>query len=132
LIYLGGYLRRGEEQEGLRQPIPDKLYYKIGEVSKITGVKPHVLRYWESEFRAIRPYKTRSLQRLYRKRDIELVLKIKKLLYEDLFTIPGAKRKIKDSPDKAKQMELQFDKKAYKRIFMEIKRELKEITQSLE
>jgi DNA-binding transcriptional MerR regulator len=131
LIYLGGYLRRGEEQEGLRQPIPDKLYYKIGEVSKITGVKPHVLRYWESEFRAIRPYKTRSLQRLYRKRDIELVLKIKKLLYEDLFTIPGAKRKIKDSPDKAKQMELQFDKKAYKRIFMEIKRELKEITQSL-
>lgn len=125
-------MRRGEEQEGLRQPIPDKLYYKIGEVSKITGVKPHVLRYWESEFRAIRPYKTRSLQRLYRKRDIELVLKIKKLLYEDLFTIPGAKRKIKDSPDKAKQMELQFDKKAYKRIFMEIKRELKEITQSLE
>ncbi len=125
-------MRREEEQEGLRQPIPDKLYYKIGEVSKITGVKPHVLRYWESEFRAIRPYKTRSLQRLYRKRDIELVLKIKKLLYEDLFTIPGAKRKIKDSPDKAKQMELQFDKKAYKRIFMEIKRELKEITQSLE
>jgi DNA-binding transcriptional MerR regulator len=124
-------VRRGEEQEGLRQPIPDKLYYKIGEVSKITGVKPHVLRYWESEFRAIRPYKTRSLQRLYRKRDIELVLKIKKLLYEDLFTIPGAKRKIKDSPDKAKQMELQFDKKAYKRVFMEIKRELKEITQSL-
>ena len=124
-------MRRGEEQEGLRQPIPDKLYYKIGEVSKITGVKPHVLRYWESEFRAIRPYKTRSLQRLYRKRDIELVLKIKKLLYEDLFTIPGAKRKIKDSPDKAKQMELQFDKKAYKRVFMEIKRELKEITQSL-
>jgi len=131
LIYLGGHVRRGEEQEGLRQPIPDKLYYKIGEVSKITGVKPHVLRYWESEFRAIRPYKTRSLQRLYRKRDIELVLKIKKLLYEDLFTIPGAKRKIKDSPDKAKQMELQFDKKAYKRVFMEIKRELKEITQSL-
>jgi DNA-binding transcriptional MerR regulator len=124
-------VRRGEEQEGLRQPIPDKLYYKIGEVSKITGVKPHVLRYWESEFRAIRPYKTRSLQRLYRKRDIELVLKIKKLLYEDLFTIPGAKRKIKDAPDKAKQMELQFDKKAYKKIFMEIKRELKEITQSL-
>ena len=124
-------MRRGEKQEGLREPIPDKLYYKIGEVSKITGVKPHVLRYWESEFRAIRPYKTRSLQRLYRKRDIELVLKIKKLLYEDLFTIPGAKRKIKDSPDKAKQMELQFDKKAYKRVFMEIKRELKEITQSL-
>jgi DNA-binding transcriptional MerR regulator len=132
LIYLGGYLKRGEVEEGLGPSFPDKLYYKIGEVSKITGVKPHVLRYWESEFREIKPYKSRSLQRLYRKRDIELVLKIKKLLYEDLFTIPGAKRKIKDSPDKAKQMELQFDKKTFKRIFMEIKRELKAITQSLE
>ena len=125
-------MRRGEEKEGLGQSIPDKLYYKIGEVGKITGVKPHILRYWESEFREIRPYKTRSLQRLYRKKDIEIVLKIKKLLYEDLFTIPGAKRKIKDSPNKAKQMELQFDKKAYKKIFMEIKRELKVITQTLE
>jgi DNA-binding transcriptional MerR regulator len=132
LIYLEGCLKRGEEEKRLGQSIPDKLYYKIGEVSKITGVKPHVLRYWESEFREIKPHKSRSLQRLYRKRDIELVLKIKKLLYEDLFTIPGAKRKIKDSPDKAKQMELQFDKKAYKKIFMEIKRELKGITQSLE
>jgi DNA-binding transcriptional MerR regulator len=131
LIYLGGGLKRGEEEKELGQLIPDKLYYKIGEVSKITGVKSHVLRYWESEFREIKPYKSRSLQRLYRKRDIELVLRIKKLLYEDLFTIPGAKRKIKDSRDKAKQMEIQFDKKAHKRIFMEIKRELKEITQSL-
>ncbi|NIS61191.1 MAG: MerR family transcriptional regulator [Proteobacteria bacterium] len=125
-------MKRGEEETRLGQSIPDKLYYKIGEVSKITGVKPHVLRYWESEFKEIKPHKSRSLQRLYRKRDIELVLKIKKLLYDDLFTIPGAKRKIKDSPDKAKQMELQFDKKAYKRIFLEIKRELKGITQSLE
>jgi DNA-binding transcriptional MerR regulator len=131
LIYLGGGLKRGEEEKELGQLIPDKLYYKIGEVSKITGVKSHVLRYWESEFREIKPYKSRSLQRLYRKRDIELVLRIKKLLYEDLFTIPGAKRKIKDSRDKAKQMEIQFDKKTHKRIFMEIKRELKEITQSL-
>ncbi len=121
----------GEEEKRLDQSIPDKLYYKIGEVSKITGVKPHVLRYWESEFREIKPHKSRSLQRLYRKRDVELVLRIKKLLYEDLFTIPGAKRKIKNPPDKAKQMELHFDKKTYKRIFVEIKRELKEITQSL-
>ena len=124
-------MRRGEEEKRLHQSIPDKLYYKIGEVSKITGVKPHVLRYWESEFREIKPYKSQSLQRLYRKRDIELILRIKKLLYEDLFTISGAKRKVKDSPDKAKQMDLQFDEKAYKKIFMEIKRELKEITQSL-
>ncbi len=125
-------MKRGADEKGLGQSIPDKLYYKIGEVSKITGVKPHVLRYWESEFREIKPHKSRSLQRLYRRKDIELVLRIKKLLYEDLFTIPGAKRKIKNSPDKAKQMELQFDKKTYRKIFMEIKRELKEITRSLE
>ena len=124
-------MKRMEEEKGLAQSIPDKLYYKIGEVSKITGVKPHVLRYWESEFREIKPYKSQSLQRLYRKRDIELVLRIKKLLYEDLFTIPGAKRKIKDSHNRAKQTDLQFDRKTYKRIFAEIKRELKEITRSL-
>ncbi|UCD71503.1 MAG: MerR family transcriptional regulator [Syntrophobacterales bacterium] len=119
------------EEKGLGQSIPDKLYYKIGEVSKITGVKPHVLRYWESEFKEIKPYKSQSLQRLYRKRDIELILRIKKLLYEDLFTISGAKRNIKDSPEKTKQTALQFNKEAYKKIFMEIKKELKEITQSL-
>jgi DNA-binding transcriptional MerR regulator len=125
-------LKRAEKEKGLSQSIPDKLYYKIGEVSKITGVKPHVLRYWESEFREIKPYKSRSLQRLYRKKDIELVLRIKKLLHEDLFTISGAKKKIKDSPDKAKQMELPFDEEAYRKIFTEIKRTLKGITQSLE
>lgn len=124
-------MKRREEVKGSGQSIPDKLYYKIGEVSKITGVKPHVLRYWESEFREIKPYKTQSLQRLYRRKDIELILRIKKLLYDDLFTISGAKRKLKDSPDRAKQMELLFDEKAYKEIFREIKRELKGITQSL-
>lgn len=112
--------------------IPDKLYYKIGEVSRITGVKPHVLRYWESEFKEIKPYKSRSLQRLYRKRDIELIIRIKKLLYEDMFTISGAKRKIRDSVDKPKQMGLQFNEEAYKKILAEIKRELRGITQSLE
>lgn len=74
----------------------DRLYYRIGEVSRITGVKPHVLRYWESEFRAIKPYKVGSLQRLYRKKDLDLILQIKKLLYEDGFTISGAKKKIRD------------------------------------
>jgi DNA-binding transcriptional MerR regulator len=74
----------------------ERLYYRIGEVSRITGVKPHVLRYWESEFKAIRPYKAGSLQRLYRKQDLDLILKIKTLLYEDGFTISGAKKKIRD------------------------------------
>jgi DNA-binding transcriptional MerR regulator len=74
----------------------ERLYYRIGEVSRITGLKPHVLRYWESEFKMIKPYKGGSLQRLYRKRDLDLILKIKKLLYEDGFTIAGAKKKIRD------------------------------------
>jgi len=74
----------------------ERLYYRIGEVSQITGLKPHVLRYWESEFRVIKPYKAGSPQRLYRKKDLDLILKIKKLLYEEGFTIAGAKKKIRD------------------------------------
>ncbi len=78
-------------------PLPqERLYYRIGEVSRITGLKPHVLRYWESEFKIIKPFKERSLQRLYRKKDLEIILKIKKLLYEEGFTIAGAKKKIRD------------------------------------
>ena len=74
----------------------ERLYYRIGEVSRITGLKPHVLRYWETEFRVIKPYKAGSLQRLYRKKDLDIILKIKKLLYEEGFTIVGAKKKIRD------------------------------------
>ncbi len=74
----------------------DRLYYRIGEVSRITGLKAHVLRYWESEFRTIKPYKGGSLQRLYRKKDLDTILKIKRLLYDEGFTIAGAKRKIRD------------------------------------
>jgi DNA-binding transcriptional MerR regulator len=86
-------LRRREIESAVSN---ERLYYRIGEVSRITGLKPHVLRYWESEFKMIKPYKGGSLQRLYRKRDLDLILKIKKLLYEDGFTIAGAKKKIRD------------------------------------
>jgi DNA-binding transcriptional MerR regulator len=74
----------------------DKRYYRIGEVSRITGVKPYVLRYWESEFRWMAPQKSRSKQRLYRRRDIDMILLIKKLLYEQRFTIAGACKKLRD------------------------------------
>jgi len=73
-----------------------KLYYRIGEVAQITGVKPYVLRYWESEFRLMAPQKSRSKQRLYRQKDIETILAIKKLLYEDRYTIAGARRRLRD------------------------------------
>ena len=74
--------------------IPDKFYFKIGEVSSLVGIPTYVLRFWESEFKQIRPKRTSSGQRLYRKKDIELILKIKDLLYNKKYTIPGAKRSI--------------------------------------
>lgn len=80
--------------------IPDKLYYKIGEVAKFTGIKTHVLRYWETEFKAIRPNKSRSNQRLYRKQDVDLILYLKDLLYNQGFTIAGARKKLREKPAK--------------------------------
>ena len=74
--------------------VADKRYYRIGEVSEIAGVKPYVLRYWESEFRWMVPQKSRSKQRLYRRRDIDTILLIKKLLYEQRYTIEGARKKL--------------------------------------
>ncbi len=74
--------------------IPDKTYYRIGEVARITRVKPYVLRFWESEFKVMSPPKSRSKQRMYRRRDIETILMIKKLLYEQGFTIKGARKRL--------------------------------------
>jgi len=75
--------------------IPDKIFFRIGEVSEIVKVKPYVLRYWESEFELISPGKSKSKQRLYQRRDLELLLEIKRLLYEEEFTIAGARKKLK-------------------------------------
>jgi len=74
--------------------LPQKLFYRIQEVSRITGVKPYVLRYWETEFSSLRPEKGPNDQRRYRPEDIELILKIKTLLYEEKFTIAGARQHI--------------------------------------
>jgi len=84
----------GNRSRGL--PEEGKLYYRIGEVAKLTGVKPYVLRYWESEFRWMAPAKSHSKQRLYRKRDIEVIQLIKRLLYEERFTIAGARKKLQE------------------------------------
>ncbi len=84
-----------EKAEVLSHPqIPDKLFFKIGEVAQLTGTKPHVLRYWESEFKMLRPAKGESGQRIYRRKDVELVFSIKQLLYEENFTIAGAKKQL--------------------------------------
>jgi DNA-binding transcriptional MerR regulator len=78
----------------MERRIPNKLFFKIGEVCEITDTQPYVLRYWESEFPALAPAKNSSGQRIYRRRDIETVLRIKQLLYEEGFTIAGAKKRL--------------------------------------
>lgn len=74
--------------------IPEKLFFKIGEVCELAGVQAHVLRYWESEFPMLAPQKNRAGQRVYRKRDVEIALRVKELLYEDQYTIAGAKKRL--------------------------------------
>lgn len=74
--------------------IPDKSYFRIGEVSRLLGVQPYVIRYWESEFKTVRPIRTRSDQRLYRHKDVEELLLIRRLLYDENFTINGARKRL--------------------------------------
>jgi DNA-binding transcriptional MerR regulator len=96
-----------------RPQLPAKLYYRIGEVAGIVGVEPHVLRYWETEFRSIRPQKSAKGQRVYTRRDVETLLKVKELLYAHRFTIAGARRKLREGgleppgPDDASVEEVQ-------------------------
>lgn len=78
--------------------IPNKLYFRIGEVSKLLSVEPYVLRYWESEFPEIKPSKSKSGQRLYKRRDVEMLVKIKELLYDERYTINGARKRLKETP----------------------------------
>ena len=78
--------------EERRPEIPDKLYFRIGEVSRLAGIKPYVLRFWETEFPSLGPKKSGKGHRLYRRKDVELVLEIKRLLYEKRYTIEGARK----------------------------------------
>jgi DNA-binding transcriptional MerR regulator len=79
-----------------RPALPVKLYYRIGEVADLVGVEPHVLRYWEQEFRSIRPQKSPKGQRVYSRKDVEKLLRVKELLYVEQYTIPGARRKLRE------------------------------------
>ena len=116
-----------------KNTIPNKLYFKIGEVSTITGVEPYVLRYWESEFKAIKPSRTQSKQRIYRRKDVELILEIKKILYEEKFTIAGARKRLQTVKSESKK-QLNFDfaaKKDHQKVLKEIKAELKALRKLL-
>jgi DNA-binding transcriptional MerR regulator len=81
---------------GPSQEIPDKLYFRIGEVARLAGIKPYVLRFWETEFPGLGPKKSGTGHRLFRRKDVELVLEIKRLLYEQRFTIEGARKFLED------------------------------------
>lgn len=89
----------------LPSEVPDRLYFRIGEVSTITGVPPYVLRYWESEFPALQPRKSGGGQRLYRKRDVAMILEIKKLLYQERYTVAGARRRLTEREERARRLE---------------------------
>ncbi len=115
-----------DRADTIRKEIPDKLYFKIGEVCKITGVKQHALRYWETEFSVIRPQRASSKQRLYRRIDVENILKIKKLLRDDGYSIAGVKKIFSKGKEKEseKTAPLRFPKGE---LIKNIKTELREI-----
>ena len=100
----------------------DKRYFRIGDVSRIIGVEPYVLRYWESEFPQIRPSRADSNQRTYQKKDLEIIMEIKRLLYEEKMTIEGAKQKIKKKLSKELSPE---------ELLKELKAELQDIIKLL-
>ena len=112
--------------------LPDKIYFKIGEVSEIVGVEPYVLRYWETEFELLKPAKAPSKHRLYKKRDIELLLEIKRLLYTEGFTIEGARKKLKETRKEEKsQLKLPLADQKYKNALVKIKRDLQSLRKLL-
>lgn len=116
--------------------IPDKLYFRIGEVAKLAGIKPYVLRFWESEFPGLGPKKSGTGQRLYRRKDVELVLEIKRLLYDNRFTIEGA-RKVLDAKPKRQTTKHEPHRRQADlfpntyALFQELRRELAEILNML-
>lgn len=119
--------------------IPDKLYFRIGDVSRLAGIKPYVLRFWETEFPLLGPKKSRTGQRMYRRKDVELVLEIKRLLYEQRFTIEGA-RNLLDARSKTARAQKPERTEAHKQgvLFVDapaaletVRKELREIVELL-
>ncbi len=112
--------------------LPEKIYFKIGEVSEIVGVEPYVLRYWETEFDLLKPSKAPSKHRLYKKRDVELLLDIKRLLYTDGFTIEGARKKLKEARKEEKdQLKLPLSEQKYRSALVKLKKDLESMRRLL-
>jgi len=112
--------------------IPDKLFFRIGEVSTMLGLEPYVLRYWESEFPSLSPKKSGTGHRLYRRKDVELLLRIKHLLYEKRFTIDGARQYLHDEAKSLHQKDIKQEQQAlFSDPVPEIRKELTEILKLL-
>jgi DNA-binding transcriptional MerR regulator len=108
-----------------------KLYYSISEVSEITGIKQYVLRFWEKEFSDLKPKKNRAGNRTYQLKDIELVNRIKNLLYEEGFTIEGARAQLKEFRHTTEPENKELDQENMKTVLKDIKKELSEILKIL-
>ncbi len=125
-----------KQQVAARKHIPDKVYFRIGEVSDLVGVDPHVLRYWETEFKVVRPRRAKSKQRLYRRQDVENLLLIRTLLHDEGYTISGARKLLQD-PDRKEEVKAkeeraaQLDQQPSEKRLAVIKNELRRIQQIL-
>jgi DNA-binding transcriptional MerR regulator len=109
-----------------------KLYYSISEAAMVTQVKPHVLRYWETQFKALHPRKNKAGNRMYRKQDLKMVMLIKELLYEKGFTIAGAKKKLTDEKDAIRdQLDLKFGSVDRAARLLEVQREIRHMLKDL-
>jgi DNA-binding transcriptional MerR regulator len=124
---MAGAIKKAATTEG------GKIYYSISEVADLTDVKPHVLRYWESKFKMLKPKKNRAGNRMYRPKEIDLILRIKELLYDRRYTIAGARRTLLDERKSGEdQVELDFDKRVAERsVVVAVKKELEEILEIL-
>jgi DNA-binding transcriptional MerR regulator len=106
----------------------NKARYSIGEASRLTGLEAHVLRFWETEFKQLAPRKSRKGRRIYNQEDIEIILRIKKLLYEKKYTIEGAKRALSEqSADFIRQTEISFVPARVSEVLAQVKKDLNEI-----
>ena len=112
--------------------IPDKLFFKIGEVADLAGIEQHVLRYWEEEIESLKPKKNKSGQRLYQKKDLELILEIKQLLYAEKFTLAGARKKLKQNKKKEVQLDIAFDREDFIEWKKDIRQDLESILNTLD
>lgn len=111
--------------------IPDKFYFKIGEVSSLLGVKPYVVRFWETEF-DLTPAKNRSRHRVYKRHEVLTLLEIRRLLYDERFTIEGAQKKLKSRlREKSKQLDLNLHEKKHRDVLHKVKKDLEKIREML-